>query len=99
MYVMRIAYVGSSPFFVPWPNIMNPGRRLSLESACNSLADPMTPINVEKNELANSPARITTPEILVSWITLAFLTKDDLVIVAAMAKVTSVYKTKVVPSP
>lgn len=59
----------------------------------------MTPINVEKKELANSPARMTSPETLVSWMTLAFLVKEDLVIVAAMARITNVYSTKVVAKP
>ena len=63
--VKRIAYVGSSLPFVPWPKIEKPGSRLSRARAWSSLADPMTPIKDEKNDVANSPRRTSTPDRLV----------------------------------
>jgi len=60
-----------------------------------SFAEPMTPINVEKKVVANSPDRTRIPEMLVSWMTLRSAMNEALVVVAAMAKMTEVYETKV----
>lgn len=60
-----------------------------------SLAHPMTPINVEKNVVANSPAKTRAPEMFVSWIILMSATNDALVTVQANDSITSVYETNV----
>jgi len=62
MYVIHTANMGSSAFFVPWPNMDNPGMRWSRASACNSFADPITPISTEKSDVASSPIRMMIPD-------------------------------------
>lgn len=84
-----IAYVGSSDFDVPWPKIESPGSKWSRASACSSFADPVTPIKTENEDVANSPSRMMTPEILVSCMILVLLMNDSRVILAAMAKITT----------
>ena len=38
--------------------------RWSRASACSNLAEPITPINAEKKDVANSPSKIITPDTL-----------------------------------
>ena len=38
---------------------------INLAKAWRDLADPITPINAEKNAVANSPSKIKSPEIFV----------------------------------
>lgn len=58
MHVRKMALTGSSAFLVPLPNTDSPGTSLSLARACMSFAEPIKPINAEKNVVANSPAKI-----------------------------------------
>lgn len=89
IYVKKMAKTGSSPDLVPKANMDNPGSNLSLDSAWRSLAEPMTPIKVEKSVTAHSPAKTTGAERFVSGMTFAFFRNDSWVVLAAMEKMTT----------